>query len=266
MKTSVLMATLGNDGWDRYVPSLLEQTSPPDEVIVVFDNVLDEAKKERLQERWPSISFLFNDANIGQTRSLNRGLQMVRGDIVFRADDDDEYRHDRIELQLLCFENTGADLVTSWAEGIDEHSKKAYLIKSPTEDDNIKAQLLGRNLLVHSSLAFRRKRVIEMGGYDANFRYSQDYALYLAAIRSRYRFAAVAETLVRRHYSNHSITVSDRFHQIMFSCAARLLHQARSGDRKNFIMVMFRYGVLLLVPAWFRKFRRRMFSFIGRGS
>ena len=184
MKTSVLMATLGEDGWDRHVPSLLEQTCPPDEIIVVIDRVLEEQQKRGLRVRWPSITFLFNDTNIGQTRSLNRGLNIAQGDIVFRADDDDEYRPDRIKLQLLCFERTGADLVTSWAEGMVSGSKKPYLIKSPTNDEEIKARLLSRNLLVHSSLAFQRKRISMLGGYDENFRFSQDYALYLAAIRS----------------------------------------------------------------------------------
>ena len=172
------------------MPSLLGQTAPADEVIVVVDRVADDADRTMLQTAWPDIRFVFNPANLGITRSLNRGLAATEADIVFRADDDDESLPDRFARQLRCFAETGADFVTTWGEGVAA-AVRSYLIRCPTEYAAIRAALLKRNILLHPSLAFRRERVAAIDNYDETFVNAQDYALYLAGIRAGYRFAAV---------------------------------------------------------------------------
>ncbi len=267
MRTSVLMATLGEPGWDRFVPDLLAQSRPADEIIVVIDRPTDAAEQAALRAAHPQLRLLFNEANLGLTASLNRGLQAASGDIVFRTDDDDRSAPERFARQLELFETDGADLVSAWAEGVrDVPGAEPWLIRQPTADAAIKQALLGRNVLVHASLAFRREKVVALGGYDETFRHAQDYALYLAAIRAGLRFAAVAEPLVRRVYPETSITVARRYHQLMYSCAARLVHSADSGDRGDFLRVVARYALLAATPAWLRRWRRALFQRLGRGA
>jgi glycosyltransferase involved in cell wall biosynthesis len=266
MTTSVLMATLAAPGWDAHLPDLIGQTVPPDQILVVIDRVTSADERAALRACWPQVEFLFNDANIGLTRSLNRGLAAATGEYVFRADDDDSYRADRIEKQLALFEATGADLVASWGEGVAAaHGAKPYLIRCPTTHDEIRAALTRRNVLIHASLAFRRDKVAALGGYDETFVNAQDYALYLAAIRARLRFAAVPEPLVRRSYAGNSITVDRRYHQLMYSCAARVVHHAHGGERKAFVATLCDYARLAAIPGWARRLRRRAHVALGRG-
>ncbi len=267
MRTSVLMATLGEPGWDRFVPDLLAQTRPADEIIVVIDRPTGSPEQSALRAAYPQLRFLFNETNLGLTASLNRGLHAATGDIVFRTDDDDRSASERFARQLELFAAGGADVVTTWAEGVrDLPGAEPWLIRQPTSDAAIRQALLGRNILVHASLAFRRDRVLALGGYDETFRHAQDYALYLAAIRAGLRFAAVPEPLVRRVYPETSITVARRYHQLMYSCAARLVHAAHSGDRGDFLRVVARYALLAATPAWLRRWRRALFQRLGRGA
>ena len=265
MRTAVLMATLASSGWDRFLPSVVNQTSPPDEVIVVVDRPTEVDERAQMKAAWPNIRFVFNDHNRGITASLNRGLAETAADIVFRADDDDESLPDRFARQLDCFAKTGADFVTSWGEGVAA-AGRGYLIRCPTDHDAIRVALLRSNVLLHPSLAFRRDRVAALGDYDETFVNTQDYALYLAGIRAGYRFAAVPEILVRRHYGPDNITVRRRANQLMYSCAAHATHHAATGDRRAFLHSLARYALLAATPDWARAARRQVFGWIGRGA
>lgn len=266
MTVGFLMATLALPGWDAHLPSLLDQSHPADEVRVVIDRPTDAVERARLAECWPDVTFQFNERNLGLTASLNCGLSASRVDVVFRADDDDQSRPDRIERQLACFEKTGADLVGSWAEGRAAEAARPYLIRCPTDDAAIRKALLRRNVLIHPSLAFRRSAVLALGGYDETFVNAQDYALYLAAMRAGLRFAAVPEPLVVRHYSADNISVGRRGHQIMYSCAARVVHHAATGDRPAFLRTLAQYAALAATPDRTRRWRRRLFGVLGRGA
>jgi glycosyltransferase involved in cell wall biosynthesis len=267
VKTAVIMPTLAKPGWDRNLRSLLQQTAPADELIVVVDRSVSPEERQALEAGEPAIRFLFNPRNIGITASLNRALAATDADIVFRADDDDESLPTRFARQLACFAETGADFVASWAEGVSGGDlARAYQIRCPTDDADIKAALVGRNVLVHPTLAFRRERILALGGYDETFVNAQDYGLYLAGLRAGYRFAAVPEPLVRRHYADDNISVKRRYNQLMYSCAARVVHHAATGDRRAFLATLASYARLAATPMWARTARRRLFKLVGRGA
>ena len=267
MKTSILMTTLGREGWDGSLPDLLGQTVTPDEIIVVIDREADEAEQSALRAKWPAVTFVFPGGNVGITKALNLGLHAAQGEFVFRVDDDDHYKPERIERQLECFEKTGADFVGTWAEAeLSEGESSAYQIRCPTDDAGIKQALKRRNVLIHPSLAFRRERILALGGYDETFVNAQDYGLYLAGVRAGYSFAAVGEALIVRSYAGDSITLKRRYNQLMYSCAARVVHHAHTADRKEFLRTLLDYGKLAATPLWMRKLRRSLFAVTKRGA
>lgn len=262
----MIMPTLGEPGWDRHLGSLIGQTRPPDEIIVVIDRPTSAEEQEAIARQAPQVRFLFNESNMGITRSLNRAIAATDADYIFRADDDDWSHPERIARQLACFESSGAQIVGSWAEGIAGDENRPYIIECPTRDEDIRAALMGRNILIHPTMAFRADSIRALGGYDETFVNAQDYALYLAAIRANYRFAAVAQPLVRRYYHADNITVRRRMNQLMYSCAARVVHHAATGDRRAFVRTVLSYLKLALTPMWLRALRRRLFMLIGRGA
>lgn len=269
LTTSVLMNTLAAPGWDAHVDALFrDQTVTPDEVIVVVDRPTSIEERKTFEQRHPRVTFLFNERNVGQYISANRGIAAARSDIIFRLDDDDHCLPQRIERQLETFTKSGADLVFAFAEGVESNadSQRRWLITYPTDEVVLKRRLLRRNLVVHSTLAFRRERVQEIGGYDASFYYAGDYAFYLRCIRAGLAFAVTPEVLLYRFYGEGSITVRKRRQQVMFSAAARLLHAAFQNDPADFAAAAARRLPLLFIPVVFRRWRRSVFRMLGRGA
>jgi glycosyltransferase involved in cell wall biosynthesis len=259
MLSSILIATTGGRPLESIVGTYLCRQAVDVEVVLVVDNpAVDGAaflKSMRSDERLKAV---FNDANIGLTRSLNRGLDLCRGDLILRNDDDDQPHPDRLAKTVEFFEKHSAcDLAYTFARGIDESSGRSWTIEGPRSDAEIKAQLLERNFIVHSSLAMRTHRLRELGGYDATFRHAQDYDLYLRCIRAGLVFGCIPEILVERRYHRESITVKRRRRQILYSFAARLVHDADVGER-GYWRTVFRYAKLLAVPNTLRTLRRRL--------
>jgi GT2 family glycosyltransferase len=259
MKPSVVIATMGGGVLDRVVDVFL--ASHPDiEVIIVADSPKIDAKTFLARQRKDKrVQVLFNEANIGVPRSLNRGLDCVTGDIVFRNDDDDVPSVNRVARLMDHFaRNPQCDLVYSYAAGIDAASGSRWVIRGPTDDATIKIELQKRNFIVHSTLALRTSAIRALGGYNTTFRYAQDYDLYLRAIRAGMIFGGVPEILIERFYHADAITVRNRWRQILFSFAARLIHEAESGSRNSAWKTMFAYARVLAVPDVARRFRRRL--------
>lgn len=260
---TVVIATTGNPALEGIVGILLAAQAEIEVIVMVDAPELSAPAVLPSLHRDPRVRVVVNEANIGLTRSLGRALELARAPIVIRNDDDDEPSPDRVDSLLAHFAaEPDCDLVFSYAHGIDESSGRTWLIDGPTDDAGIKAKLARRNFIVHSSLSFRRDRICAIGGYDATFRYAQDYDLYLRAVRAGYRFGCVARPLVSRSYHPHSITVGRRRRQMLYSFAARLINEAerRGGEPRPWLTIA-TYLKLILIPDWLRAMRRR----IGRG-
>lgn len=260
------MATLAHPGWDAHLDTVFIQSEPPDEVVVVVDRAMDVGDRRAIEQSHANVRFIFNEENIGLTRSLNRAIEAARGDLMFRLDDDDFCHRERFARQTDAIRNGGGDIVCSFAYGTRAvNPNKTWLIDHATSDAALKQQLSKRNVIVHSTLGFTRSAIERVGGYDTHFRYAQDYALHLKAIREGLKFAVVGEPLVTRVYSPGAITINKRKQQIMYSSSARLLHAAEGGDVDDFIKSARRSLTLLSVPDVVREARRIAFGFMGKG-
>ena len=260
MLASVLIATTGGGRLEDIVQTYLGNRTAHLEVIVIVDNpAVGRAAFLAPFRSDGRLKVVFNDANIGLTRSLNSGLMACCGDLILRNDDDDLPRPDRVARTVAFFEeHPECDLAYSFARGIDAPSGRSWTIGGPSADADIKSQLLRRNFIVHSSLAFRADRLRALGGYDATFRYAQDYDLYLRSIRAGLLFGCIPEVLVERYYHGSAITVERRRTQLLCAFAARLVHEVEIGaDRANWRMI-FRYLKLLAIPGALRALRRRL--------
>ncbi len=107
----------------RAIDSLLTQTRPPDEIIVVDDGSNDNTL-EVLERYVGKISLIVSPRNEGQPAARNRALDAATGDFIAFLDSDDTLPIDSIERRLNALrQNPDYDVVYGDALFIDAHDQ-----------------------------------------------------------------------------------------------------------------------------------------------
>jgi glycosyltransferase involved in cell wall biosynthesis len=138
--------------------------------------------------------------NLGLSYALNFGLKKIREEIVIRADADDINMKSRF-VNLLNKISNGYDIVGS---NITEYvnSKKNFLKKVPLIQADIASFIKYRNPFNHMSVAFRKSKILKLGGYPS-LHFFEDYALWAKAIRFKFKVANLDKSLVKVFIDNN---------------------------------------------------------------
>src|SRR5690554_5871476 len=89
------------------IESMLKQTLPPDEIVIVKDGKLTDELEEVISYYCSAVPGLFTivqlEENVGLGKALNEGLKVCKNELVARMDTDDISIETRCEKQLLRF-------------------------------------------------------------------------------------------------------------------------------------------------------------------
>lgn len=127
LSSSVILATYNGSRWlPEQLESLVSQTHPVDELIVIDDGSLDDTLKviDDFRPQFASLKLVRNDANMGSTYSFAHGLELATGDITFFCDQDDIWLDDKIDKHLQVYRNNqNIQLVFSPVSLMDQNGK-----------------------------------------------------------------------------------------------------------------------------------------------
>ena len=186
---------------DRAISSLLKQTKPPSEIVIVLDGPVG-PDLENVLARYFSASCIqikpvHLKKNMGLGIALREGLDACVFPIVARMDADDVALPDRFEKQLAFLEaHPDIDLVGGWI-GEFSRNEKSYdtIRKVPDSMEEIVRFAKYRNPINHMTVMFRKKSVQRAGGYR-HFPGFEDYGLWVRMIRNGAYLANLPEVLV----------------------------------------------------------------------
>ena len=179
------------------IDSILAQTFKDFEFLIIDDASTDSSRDLVRSYRDSCIRLIENDSNLGQARSLNRGLRLARGEYIARLDQDDIALPRRLEKQMLYMaQHPQVVLLGTWCQSIDEMGNQIGRFHPPTSYQAIIDAFATYNPFAHSSVLFRRAPVQEVGGYPADYLHSQDFALWLRLSR-QYQVVNLPEELVQ---------------------------------------------------------------------
>lgn len=150
------------------VRSLVQQTQPPAEIIVVDDCSGDETLDvlAELQHEVPQLVVVAMPENRGVAVALNRGMSMATGDYVAIADDDDVFSPRRLELSVELAERTDADMVGGQVVGSLRWPLRFATSRFPTDTDGIALRIdAGLDPLPHITMMVRRSSIDRFGDY-----------------------------------------------------------------------------------------------------
>ena len=206
---------------ERYVrasiESILTQTCQDFEFLIIHDGSIDGTANilAEYAGRDQRIQLIENPSNLGLTKSLNKGLEVVRGHYLARHDADDLADPERFEKQVAFLEDhPEVGMVGSSCQMIDAHGKLLHLHKAPLTDGAIRWTSLLNNPFYHSTVMLRSEVLTEHClCYDETFRLGQDYELWTRLLRVT-QAVNLAAPLVRFRLSAGSITGTKRVAQL----------------------------------------------------
>lgn len=183
--------------------SVLRQTWPDFELLVIDDASNDRSREIARSFRDPRVRVISNDANLGLTRSLNRGLSLIRSEYVARLDGNDVSLPERLARQI-AFLDTHPEVAVLGVQAmpIDVHGRRIRRVGwfhpqwyRPTGGFALEWYRMFDTPFVHSGVMFRREVVASLGGYDENHPLEQDAELWMRVGR-RWKLANLDEELI----------------------------------------------------------------------
>lgn len=238
---SVVIPTFGRpQTLERAVNSVLNQTYKNIEVLVVDDNNPDtEARKEteevmcRLIESDERVIYLQHPFNKNGSAARNTGIFNSHGKYVALLDDDDEFKPNKIGVQLDRMEK----LDNSWAACITGFEKlsngKLVGIGAETKEGNILLDALGRNYYAcsGSNLFIRRSVLDEIKGFNETFKRNQDLEL-LVRILQKYKIARCDEKCLVIHAHKRMVDTDEATKSFLESFSP-VIDTLKDSERKK---------------------------------
>ena len=200
----VIAAYQAADTIGEAIESVLVQTVPPLEVIVVDDGSTDDISNALTPFR-DRIALIAKE-NGGGASALNAGLSVASGDFVAILDADDSYEPERIAaLGALASERPDLDLLTTDAHiEIDGRTVARFCAETPFAVDDQRSTILDRCFVAWP--AVRRDRLIAVNGYDEALRIAYDWDCYLRLILAGARAGLVEVPLYRYSFASGSLS------------------------------------------------------------
>lgn len=212
MKASVLMCVyIGDSARALFgsLDSLLTQTCPPDEIVLVEDGPLGSELTAVIEQAAASFTGVFRihrlARNEGLIIALNEGLRYCRGELLFRMDADDVAHPERFARQVAFMDahpEVGV-LGTAMQEFIESADRPVREKPVKQKHDHIRRQLIWRNPVNHPTVCIRRALLPE-AGYP-HLRYLEDYFLWSRLISQGIRFHNLPESLLYYRFDDKTL-------------------------------------------------------------
>jgi glycosyltransferase involved in cell wall biosynthesis len=246
----------------KAITSVLGQSYSNFEFVIVNDASTDDSIRilRRFAVKDKRIKLIDNKNRIGLTKSLIKALRYVKGKYVARMDADDISLPCRFAEQIKFMDkHPEVGLSGSWAILIDQKGKKLKLKKMPTKNKDIVKEVIKANPFIHSTLIFRRSVFKEIGFYNKDFIYAQDYELILRLLK-KYKGANIPEPLILyRVDDKESISVKKIKEQEKFAIKARLKSLKEYGYPWWQLIFLLKPIFSYLVPANIKLFLYKKF-------
>jgi glycosyltransferase involved in cell wall biosynthesis len=194
-KVSVIIPVYNGEKFVRdAIESILNQTFPDFELIVINDGSRDSSAKIIALYNDPRIVFINNDINTGLPNVRNQGLDTSRGQYIAWLDCDDISVPERLEKQVkLLDENPRIGVCGAWMKIIG--GSRDLIAQYPVDSEYIRASLLFNSCLANSTVMMRAACTREIGlRFDSSHHLAQDYGLWVRIPR-QWEITNLPETL-----------------------------------------------------------------------
>lgn len=198
-KVSVILPVYNGEKYlKEAVDSILAQTFTDFELLLINDGSTDGSEAVLQGYKDERIVYVKNEKNTGLIHTLNKAINLAKGEYIARMDADDLALPERLQKQLSRLEKSGAAVLFTRVKLMDAGGKPL----PPWQDDaanvapqRIKNFLKSDNCLAHPTV-MGKTTLFKKYGYRYNQKYSEDYDLWLRLLADGLRIEKLEEPLL----------------------------------------------------------------------
>ncbi|WP_067146651.1 glycosyltransferase [Pseudotamlana agarivorans] len=189
------------------------------DILVIDDGSKNPPILKNLQQNYSCGKIIMEvlEKNRGIENALNEGLNIIKKldyEYIGRLDCGDLCLKDRFKKQVeYLTQNKDVFLLGTWANIKDTQGKLLYVLKHPTQYDDIKNKMYINSMFVHPSVVFRTEVLKHINGYPTNYKAAEDYAFFFKLIH-KYKAENMPEALLDYIIDENSISSQKRFIQV----------------------------------------------------
>ena len=187
-KITVIIATYNRAYvlW-RAIESVLKQTYPFFELLIIDDASLDDTEKLMQYFKDPRIKYFKLKENKGASFARNYGLKKASAELISYLDSDNVWHPEFLETMILAFEKN-PDKVLAFCKKnyrltlVDENEKEIKVRDEFSKADkyfDLKRLWQRRIIIDTNTMCHSKKEIMDLGGWDENLSFWEDWELSL---------------------------------------------------------------------------------------
>lgn len=232
-KVSVLLPVYnGEKHLHDAISSILSQTFTDLELLIINDGSTDGSEAIIRSFNDSRINYIINEKNIGLIATLNKGIELAKGEYLARMDADDISLPKRFETQVKLM-NAEPDLVVC-ACRVETVDRKIFKVGQHWfTGDDIPALLLFNATICHPSVMMRVSKIKEANElYSAEFKHAEDYELWVRLALNN-KFALTNEVLFLYRENDTQVSVKYKTEQGERASVIRKNYLLKCGFKFN---------------------------------
>ena len=189
------------------INSVINQTYKNIEIIIIYDDndKSDLLYLKELSKKHRKIKIIINKKNLGAGLSRNKGMIAAKGKFIAFIDSDDEWKKNKLKMQLKIMKKKKYLISHTSYEIIDEKNKIL--------GERIAKNFYNREDLLPScdiglSTVVLEKRIINKNISFSSLKTKEDFVLWLKILEKKYTIGSVKTKLCRWRKSSNSLSSS----------------------------------------------------------
>jgi len=208
-KVTVLMPVYNAERYvGKAIESILKQTFKDFEFLIINDNSTDNSLSIINSYHDPRITLFSNKNNCGLSYTLNRGIEIAKGEYIARMDADDISLPKRLEKQIKFMENhPEIGICGAWIHSFDKLGD-CNIWHYPSTHEELVSWLFFNCCFAHPTVVIRKKLFWETGlKYNQEFKSSEDYDLWVKLMKIT-KGGNLQEVLLKYRLSDNQMSSS----------------------------------------------------------
>jgi len=255
---TVITPTYNRAGFlDETIKSVLEQDYSPVEYIVIDDGSTDNTPE--VMKKYEGKLTCIRHENMGETRTVNKGFSLARGEFVCVVNSDDPLLPGAISATVEALVNQ-QDALVAYPDWLEIDEKSAPVGEKRLKPYDIYNMLVEYNIGLGPGTLIRKSAIARFGPRDESFRYAGDAEFWMRMALNG-RLVHIPRTLATHRTHGDSASVSAKG-SLMASEVVRMARKTLSSPRLPYQLLKIRPQIMsnVYVDAIFysRKWSPRM--------